>query len=173
VSGTPGSVLLSSADSPFAAVTGSGELTIPGPRGVARFSIALRPAASYPPGDDAWRFGWSGEPFLTALVTGRGAAQLPSFGSLLEYHEPGITILGIEPRGADRVLVYLQEVLGIGRQLSLRGGLLRFEEARLADLLGRPGEPIARDGGSSTVTVSLPAHGVVAVSLHGVTLNRA
>lgn len=173
VSGPPGSVLLSSADSPFASITSSGELTIPGPRGVARFSVALRPAASYPPGDDAWRFGWNGEPYLTALVTGRGAAQLPSFGSLLEYHEPGITILGIEPRGADRVLVYLQEVLGIGRRLSLRGGLLRFAEARLADLLGRPGEPIALDGSRSAVTVSLPAHGVVAVSLHGVTLHRA
>lgn len=165
LSGAPGSVLVGSLDAPFAAVTESGELVIPGPQGVARFQIALRPATTYPPRDDAWRFGWSSEPFLTAPVTGRGNAGLPSFGSLLELDEPGVMILGIEPRGAGRVVVYLQEVLGLGRRFSLRGGLLRFEEARVADLLGRPG--------GAAVAVTLPAYGVVALSLQGVSLRRA
>jgi hypothetical protein len=99
-----------------------------------------------------------------SATTGENAT-LPRFGSLLTVDEPGVAVLGIKPAdNDDGTVVYVQELLGVTRDVKLTGGLLGFLGARRVDLLERHlGVLDVTD--ESAVTLSLPAHGVVAVRL--------
>ena len=103
-----------------------------------------------------------------------GSGRLPRFGSVLEVDQPGISIIGLKPADdGDGVIVYLQELAGSGRYVSVGAGaaLLGFESARLVDYLERdleePTVPVP-DG----VAVRISAWGVVALRLQGVALRR-
>jgi len=173
LTGERGSALLAARQPAFGRVDQDGTLTSYGPRGESRFRMALTPAGAFVFPEDPWRFGWGIEPAVTAPVPGTGSAPLPSFGSLLVLDQPGIAVVGLQPGAdGDGVIVYLQELSGRSRMATLGGGLIGFEDARQVDLVERdlgPPAMVMRNG----VGVMLPAHGVAAVRLLGVTLARA
>lgn len=169
LSGPSGQALVSSMDTPFAAVSESGELICLGPRGTARFRIAVAPPGGRPLDDEPWRFGWSTEPIFTAPAEGRGGTALPGSGSLLETREPGIAVLGLEPEPGGSLVVYVQELLELERRFVLGFGLLRFGQARLIDFMGRERESLQVDEDLGAI-VPLAARGVAAVRLVDVTL---
>jgi hypothetical protein len=97
---------------------------------------------------------------------------LPSFGRLLVVDQPGVVVLGLEPaRRKEAVVVYLQELTGRTRTITLGAGLLGFEDAKLVDLIEREqGSPAWVIPGG--VGVVVPGSGVRALELLGVRLAR-
>ena len=84
----------------------------------------------------------------------------------------GFAVLGIMTAyNHDGIIVYLQELLGVGRQVSVRPGVVRFADARFVDYLERDkGEPLQlTDDG---VMVPVRGRGVTAVRLSGLELNN-
>jgi hypothetical protein len=163
-----GSVLFRGHDAPVASVTEDGTLWSYAARGRARYRFQVTPdpvgAAT------AARFGWGTEPFLATTASGAGGGRLPRYGALLVVDQPGVAILGIKPADAgEGVVVYLQELLGSSRFVSLGTGLLTFTSARLVDLVerntGQEATAVAHG-----VVAPLPAWGVIALRLEGVTL---
>jgi hypothetical protein len=173
LAGERGSVLLAARQAALGSVDSDGVLTSYGPRGESRYRIRVNPAGALVFREDPWRFGWGVEPVVTAPVPGTGGATLPSFGSLLAPDQPGIALVGLQPAtNGDGVIVYLQELSGRARVATLAAGLIGFEDARLVDLIERDlGAPAMVTGNG--VGVLLPAHGVAAVRLQGVSLSRA
>jgi hypothetical protein len=170
LAGGAGVVSLGALDAAAAHVDETGLLTSYGPRGAARYRIAVGAPGAFQRADDPWRFGWGLEPVLTAPVPGTGAARLPSFGPLFVVDQPGVLIVGAQwTRGGDGVIVYLQELTGQQRVATVGAGLLGWASARLVDL-------IERDLGAPAMTmvngvgVTLKPHGVAAVKLRGVRL---
>jgi len=110
---------------------------------------------------------------LTARVEPSNTGLLPTFGNIFDIDRVGIAVLGImTPYDHDGVIVYLQELLGVERQVSVRPGVVRFDTARLVDYLERDkGEPLGlADAG---VMVPVRGRGVTAVRLSGLELNSA
>lgn len=173
LAGEQGSALLAARQAALGQVDQDGTLTSYGPRGESRFRIGVHPAGALVFREDPWRFGWGIEPAVTAPAPGTGGATLPSFGSLLVLDQPGMAVVGLQAAAnGDGVIVYLQELSGRARVATLGAGLIGFEDARQVDLVERDlGAPamVMRNG----VGVMLPAHGVAAVRLQGVTLARA
>jgi hypothetical protein len=163
-----GTVLFRGHDAPFASVLGDGTLRSFAPRGRARYRLQVTTDPVGPP--TAARFGWGAEPFVVAPAVGTGGGRLPRHGALLVVDQPGVAILGIKPADdGEGVVVYLQELLGSSRFVSLGTGLITFASARLVDLVERD-----RGQGATSVPhgviVQLPAWGVTAVRLDGIAL---
>src|SRR5574341_503510 len=170
--GERGSALLAARQAALGWVDPDSTLTSYSPPGESRFRIGLSSAGEFVFREDPWRFGWGIEPFVAAPVPETGGATLPSFGALLMVDQPGIAVAGLQPAAdGDGVIVYLQELSGRARVATLGAGLIGFEDARQVDLIERDlGAPamVMRNG----VGVMLPALGVAAVRLQGVTLAR-
>lgn len=162
---------LSAIDAPLVSVGEDQGLIFWGPRGRSRFRLGLIAGADLAGDDEAWRFGWSIENFVAIPVAGGGDLGLPRWGSLFSLGEPGVAVLGVEPAGPGETVVYLQELLGVSRQLRLGPGVLTFESATVLDLSGKALESADADPAAG-VTVSLPPRGVAAVRLRGVVLAR-
>jgi hypothetical protein len=171
LSGAEGRAYVSARDTPLGSLGEDRRLTLWGPRGRARFRLELASAGEFARVDEAWRFGWSIEEFLAIPVAGGGDLGLPRWGSLFFLREPAVVILGVEPVGAAEAVVYLQELMGLDRRLTLAPGVLRFEAAALLDLSGRTLESVEADP-EAGVTVPLAARGVAAVRLSGLVAAR-
>jgi hypothetical protein len=150
-----------------------GGITSYGPSGESRFRLAVLPAGAFVFPDEPWRFGWRMEPAVVAPVPGTGGATLPTFGPLLVLDQTGMAVVGLQPAAdGNGVIVYLQELSGRSRIATLGAGVIGFEDARQVDLVERdlgPPAMVMRNG----VGVMLPARGVAAVRLLGVTIARA
>jgi hypothetical protein len=149
-----------------------GVITSYGPPGACRYRLGVQPAGALVPPDDPWRFGWGMEPCLTAFVPGTGGATLPSFGKLLAVDQSGVALVGMQPAAdGNGVIVYLQELTGRSRSVTLGGGIIGFADARRVDLLERDlGSPamVMKNGAG----VTLPAYGIAALRLLGLTAGR-
>ena len=137
-------------------------LSIPG-----RSRYRLKLASPYAPPDEPWHFGWSAEPFVVTPVVANasGSGRLPRFGAMVTVDQPAVAVLGMKQAdNEDGAIVYIQELLGVAREVKIAAGILGFRGARLVDGLERQlGEvPVRAD---SAVTLSIPAHGVVVVLL--------
>lgn len=164
--------LLGALEAGAARVDGDGVVTSYGPSGSCRYRIAVHPAGAFARPDDPWRFGWGMEPCLTAFVPGTGGATLPSFGRLLAIDQSGVALVGLQPASdGNGAIVYLQELTGQSRSVTLGGGIIGFTDARRVDLLERDlGSPpmVMRNG----VGIMLPAYGIAALRLLGLTAGR-
>ncbi len=163
-------VLFRAFDEPSVSVSTEGRVMMRSPRGRARYRIGVEPGGA---GSTApWRFGWQTVPMQTAPVTGSGRGTLPRFGSILNIDRGGVLALGMKPADDGRGLIlFLQEILGTPRSVSIRPGLVTFERASLVDFLERDsGSELAftNDG----IRVPLSAWGVAAVRLQDVALSR-
>jgi hypothetical protein len=112
------------------------------------------------------------EPCVTSFVPGTGGATLPSFGRLLVVDQSGVALVGMQAAAdGNGVIVYLQELTGRSRSVTLGGGIIGFADARRVDLLERDlGAPemVMRNG----VGMVVPAYGVAALRLLGITVAR-
>lgn len=172
LAGAGGAVTLASLEWAAVTVEAGGLVTTYGPRRAWRQRIAVGSGGPAPQGDDPWVLGWGLEPLVTAPVPGTGGATLPSFGSLLVLDQPGVVVLGLEPGQRERsVVIYLQEVTGRTRAITLGAGLVGFEDARLVNLVGQEqGSPAW--AGPDAVGVVLPGGGILGLELLGVRLVR-
>jgi hypothetical protein len=163
LSGEQGALLLGGLETPVAAVGEEGTVVVQGITRAARYRLAVQVAGRERFLEEPWRHGWSMEPLLTAPVSGLGRMALPSFGSLIQTSDPGAPIIGLELEDDHTVLVYIQEVIGVARPVTVQSAVLTFGEARLSDLVGRDRAPLdARDG---TVVIELRPRGVAVVKL--------
>jgi hypothetical protein len=167
LAGGEGRVYVSAIDTPWLSVEREGAIIFWGPRGRARFRLELVRADEFAREDEAWRFGWSIEKFVAVPVAGGGDLGLPRWGSLFALGEPGVAILGVEPLEPGEAVVYVQELLGVARRLTLGPGVLTFESAEVLDLAGKRVESTPRDPAGG-VAVPLAPRGVAAVRLSGV-----
>ncbi|MCZ6915914.1 MAG: hypothetical protein O7I93_03970 [Gemmatimonadetes bacterium] len=159
-------VLFRGLDAPHVSCDASGRVVSRSPTGRSRYRLGI--ASPSAPPDERWYFGWGTEPLVVAPVSGGvpGQRRLPRFGHLIAVDQPGIMVLGIKPAdNGDGAIVYLQDVLGVGRDIVLRGGILGFRGARRTDVLERHTGvlPVTLE---SAVTVYVPAHGVATVRLY-------
>ena len=132
-----------------------------------RFRIGFQ---AFAVADDPWRFGWSVEPLRAFAVDGRGDLTLPTFGRLLEVRDPGVAITALQTaRDGVGVIAYLQELMGVPREVPLVPGVLTFDRALRTDLAERD---IAELDPRSTGGVSVPvaAFGFTALRLLGIRL---
>lgn len=161
--GPRAALLIAGLDTSSASIAENGTLVSHAGRGIARYRLGLQSEFDSP--DLPWQFGWGTTPMVLAKVLPTGAGRLPTFGSLLDIDRTGVAVLGIVP-SADRngIVLYLQELLGLRREVSVGWALVRFASAQQVDLVERPiGEPLMPANGSVAVTV--PARGIVAVRL--------
>ncbi len=123
--------------------------------------------------DFPWVFGWNTEPFLTARVEPHSQGRLPTFGNIFDIDRVGIAVLGMaDSHSHEGVVVYLQELFGVEREVALKSGVVGFREARLVDFLERDlGDPLPKS--DETVMVPVRGNGVAAVRLSGLELNQA
>lgn len=165
-----GALLIRGLDAPLASVELDGTLTSHSPDGLSRYRLA--PMSRYSSQDQPWVFGWDTEPMAVVRAEPNGTDVLPRFGSLLTIEKVGVTVLGIAPASEGYgAVAYLQETLGVSRDISVAPGILRFEHAETVDYLERYKEPIpVRPDGA--IDLPIPANGVVAVRLSGVELSR-
>jgi len=171
LAGREDSVLVRGMDSQIAEVESSGSLLSHATAGRSRYRFDTH--SRYESQDSPWIFGWNTESFLTARVEPRDTGRLPTFGNIFDIDRVGIAVLGImTPYNHDGVIIYLQELLGVDRQVSVKPGVVRFGDARVVDYLERDkGEPLRlADGG---VMVPVRGRGVAAVRLSGLELNSA
>jgi hypothetical protein len=156
-------ILFRGFDAPLASVDAAGTVTSHAPAGLARYRLGLQSHDDSP--DLPWQFGWATIPFETARLEPGNGGPLPTFGAFLEIDRVGVAVLGLVPTFEEGALIlYLQELLGVPRDVSVSWGLIRFGVAQLVDFLERPsGEPLRPRNG--TVTVPIAARGVTAVRL--------
>jgi hypothetical protein len=163
-----GVALFRGIDAPHFDVDEDGTVTSHAPADRARYRIATADAPLSVA--ECARFGWDSEPLVAAPVLGSPTGRIPRFGSPFVLDQKDAAIVGIEPE-ADGIsmIVYLQDLSGTARSLTLGYGLLAFDEARRVDLLGRdiaePATPVP--GG---IAVSVRGWGVIAVRLSGLRL---
>ncbi len=161
-------VLFRALDTPEASVTAGGLLISSAPLHHNRFRIGfgLRYSRSTAP----WRFGWQTEPVHLFPVPGSTTRSLPRFGSILAVDRAGVTTLGLKPADDGHGLIlYLQDIIGVERSVSVRPGLLEFGRAQLVDFWEQEtGKELAVTEGR--IGVPLSAWGVAAVRLEDVKL---
>ncbi len=152
-------------DAPYFDVGADGTIGSLAPAGRARYRLAIA-NAPFSIADCA-RFGWDSEPLVTVPVTGSPTGRLPRFGSSFVLDQDDAAVVGIEPDDDGRgMIVYLQDLSGTARSLTLGYGLMAFDEARRVDLLGRDlGEPTSSVPGG--IAVPIRGWGVAAVRLMG------
>ncbi|MFQ5703239.1 MAG: hypothetical protein ACE5HT_04380 [Gemmatimonadales bacterium] len=151
---------------PIASVSSEGTLTSHATIGLSRYRILV--ATPYSPADTPWVFGWEAEPFMTARVLENRAGELPTFGAFFSVDQNGAAVLGLKPADdGDGVILFIQELLGVDREIALGQGILRFRSIRTVDYLERGLKELEppRDG---VARVPVPANAVVAVRLTGV-----
>jgi hypothetical protein len=164
------SVAFGAMDAPFFSARRDGTLVSYLPSGRSR--IRFRPADFSMFVEDGARFGWSTVPFTIVPVTANPEGRLARFGSLLIVDQPDAAIVGLRSSVAeDSALVYVQNLSGADRFLTLGYGLLSFDDARRVDFLDRsPGEPLTSvpDG------IALPSApwGVTALRLSGLRIRE-
>jgi hypothetical protein len=164
-------VLFRGFDAPIGAVESAGTLLSRAVAGKSRYRFDTH--AQYDGPDAQWIFGWNTEPLLTARVLPRESGRLPTFGNIFDIDRVGTAVLGIVPAyDRDGVIIYLQELLGVSRQVAVKPALVRFRDAKSVDYLEREtGEDLSpTDEG---VLVPIRGHGVAAVRLSGLELNTA
>ena len=170
LAGREDAILFRGIDSPIAEVESNGSLLSHATAGQSRYRCDSH--SRYEGQDSPWIFGWNTESFLTARVEPQDTGRLPTFGNIFDIDRVGIAVLGITTAyDHDGIIVYLQELLGVDRQVSVRPGVVRFDDARLVDYLERDkGESLqlANDG----VMVPVRGRGVTAVRLSGLELNN-
>jgi hypothetical protein len=157
-------------DAPVAQVSLDGRITSVAPR-TARYRLGFASGFSAP--EDAWRFGWGTESLLALPVPGTGKATLPSFGSLFVVDQAGACLLDLRrDSGGDGVILYVQELLGVARDITVGPGVLTFRGARRVDFAGRDLEQlqVLTRGG---VAAPVRAWGIAALHLTGVELATA
>jgi hypothetical protein len=156
-------ILFRGLDAPLASVDAAGSVTSQAPAGLARYRLGLQSYGDSP--DLPWQFGWATAPFQTARVEPGNGGRLPTFGAFLDIERVGVAVLGLVPAfEEDALILYLQELLGVPRDVSVGWGLIRFGAAQPVDFLERPsGEPLRPRNG--TVRVPVAARGVTAVRL--------
>jgi hypothetical protein len=143
-------------------------LTSFAPTGLSRYRLGF--ASRFSHAEDAWRFGWSTEPLVTAAVPGTGRATLASYGSLILVDQSGIAIVDFRhARDGDGVIVLLQEVLGASRDITLGPGLLAFTGGRRVDFLERDRGALPDLGGRG-ISVPISGYGMTMVRLTGLGL---
>jgi len=120
----------------------------------------------------ATRFGWGAEPLLAARVDRQPTGRLPRHGPLVVVDQPGMAIVGLKPADdGNGIIVFVQELLGSSRFVTLGESVLTFQSGRLVDYLERDlGEVSDVPGG---VAFDIAAWGVVAVRLLDVGLRSA
>jgi hypothetical protein len=140
------------------------------PAGTSRYRFAF--GDPFTSADEPWFFGWGAEPFVAATVRETGGTPLPSYGRLLRV-SVGALALGLQPaEDADGVILYLQDIAGVTRDVGVEPGILQFDDARVVDLVERNvGDrlPVTSDG----TMVPLRAFGVTAVRLRGLGLRSS
>ncbi len=165
-----GAALFRGLDAPFVSVMRDGTVLAHGPRGRARYRISVTSDPVEP--TLAARFGWGAEPLITAPVERQPRGGLPRHGALIVVDQPGVAIVGLKPADDGRgVIVYVQELLGASRFVSLGGGVLSFGSGRKVDFLERDLEETSTVPGG--VAFGISAWGVAAVRLLDVTLRRS
>ena len=159
-------VLFRGMTAPIVSVTREGILTSYAPHGLSRYRLSL--ASAFSPADTPWVFGWEAEPFVTARVFENGAGTLPTYGSLFSVDQVGAAVLGLKPADDDRgVILYIQELLGVDREIAVGNGILSFASIRTVDFLERDLADLSPPT-AGMARVPVPANGVVAVRLLGV-----
>lgn len=158
-------------DTPITAVESDGTILSYSQQGRVRYRLDSKTRYSSP--DMPWIFGWGAESFVTARVEPTGSPTLPTFGTILNVERVGIAIVALTAtQDYERIDLYVQELLGLDRDISIGAGLLRFDEARVVDYLGREkGPPLSPV--DDTVMIPVRGHGIVALRLSGVELNEA
>ncbi|MBI4500406.1 MAG: hypothetical protein HY700_04525 [Gemmatimonadetes bacterium] len=157
-------------DAPVASLTADGEILSQAPPRQSRYRLGF--ASGYSAADDPWRFGWGTEPLLTVPVPGTGRARLASYGSLLLVDQSGISVTELrKDRGGDGVVLFLQELTGVPRDITVGPGVLTFRGARRIDFLERDlgALPLLAGGG---VSAPIRGYGITAIRLTGVELAR-
>ncbi len=154
-------------DAPAAAVADDGTLTSYAAPGPSAYRLLLEGERSTP----GWRFGWNTEPLLTIPVAPGGTGRLPSTGSLFRIDQDDIAVLGAKPadHAMDGAIIFLQELSGAPRLVSIQPGLLRFREARRVDFIERDIGPVEGKLGDGIV-LRIGAYQVAAVRLSGLSL---
>jgi hypothetical protein len=159
-------VFLRAEGAPWFSIGADGTFTSHAPPGRARYRVAADtlPATA----TDAARVGWSTEPLRVVHASG-GDGPLPRWGSLMELDQAGAAIVGVADGDADGVTIFVQELSGTGRTLTLAGGLLRFRTAEVVDFTGRvvPSAAAPVPGG---VSFPIRGRGFTAVRLGGLHL---
>jgi hypothetical protein len=102
---------------------------------------------------------------VATAVRANPDGRLPRHDALLYVDQPGVAIIGIKPADdGNGVVVYVQELMGSSRYVSLGTGLLTFGAARIVDFIerdtGQEAHPVPKG-----VLVPLAAWGVAAVRL--------
>ena len=166
---TDGALLIRGFDAPLASLDADGTLTSYAPGSLSRYRLA--PISRYSSQDQPWVFGWDAEAMAVVRAEPNGSGVLPRFGSLVTVEKVGVTVLGIVPASDGYgAIVYLQETLGVARDISIAPGVLRFDYAETVDYLERyKDEVFVRPDGA--IDLPMPAHGVVAVRLSGIALS--
>ncbi len=170
VSSQRGAALLRGLDAPFVSVMQDGTVLAHGPRGQARYRISVTTDVVDP--TLAGRFGWGAEPLVTARVNRQPSGRLPRHGPLIVVDQPGMAIVGLKPADdGNGFIVYVQELLGSSRFVTLGTGVLTFQSGRRVDFLERDLEDVSTVPGG--VAFDISAWGVVAVRLQGIGLRPA
>lgn len=150
-------------DAPAISVESSGTLVSHAAPGVSRYRLRFDDATDS--WAEAWRFGWETEPFVTAAVAGPSGGSLPTAASWLAIDQSDVALLGVKRADdADGAILYLHELSGTPRTVSLQPGLLRFQSARRVDFVERDLGPIDGMVGEG-VWVELAPHEIVTVRL--------
>jgi hypothetical protein len=162
-------VLWSSRDAPFVSVDANGGLTSHAPPGLVRYRLAVQRVEDHL--DTPWVFGWGREPFSVARVRSSQPGRLPTFGRLLVVDPVGVVALGmVRASDGHGVIVYVQDIIGLARHVTVGFGLIRFRRAEVVDYVER-GTGEVLDVGADGVTVPVAGYGVTAVRLSGIELN--
>jgi hypothetical protein len=107
---------------------------------------------------------------VTAAAPGTGRARIASYGSMILVDQSGVAVLDLRPaKAGDAVIVLLQELTGVSRNVTLGPGVLAFSGGRRVDFLERDVEPLPDLGGRG-VSVPINGYGITAVRLDGVGL---
>lgn len=154
--------------SPHFSVDSTARLTSYAPKGRCDIRIAIRSGVQR--ADDSHRFGWGSDPFTCIDVAGNGERAIASFGSLLTTDRADVLTVGLRPAADGRgMIVYLQDIGGVGGRVMVRSGIMSFDEARQCDLLERDGNTrtIVTDGEAG---VQMEPNGISVVRLMGLCL---
>ena len=163
LSSPAGNVLFRGHDAPYASVRADGTLVSYAPSGRSRYRFEVTTTPVGPPA--ATRFGWGAEQLVATAVRANPDGRLPRHDALLYVDQPGVAIIGVKPADdGNGVVVYVQELMGSSRYVSLGTGLLTFGAARIVDFIerdtGQEAHPVPQG-----VLVPLTAWGVAAVRL--------
>ena len=168
VAGAEDAMLVRCVDAPFVSVQLDGSLLSHAPPGRSRYRFASE--ARYDGLDAPWVFGWGTESFRTARAEPSGSARLPTFGNILDIERVGVAVLGLmTAEDGAAAIVYLQELAGVERQVSVSSGLVRFRNAQVVDYLERDSGTLLEPR-NGRVLVPIRPLGVVALRLSGLEL---